>query len=575
MTHGNRMKFLIASVLLMMTLLPGLGLAQEVLKHPRVVELEDRLNKDAAAYVKARFPDVPFMVVVRVDPLRREMRGGSESRPSEGLPYFESFEDDEEIRDEWDNPQVPLMALLNRVRKVSVQISVPAKLKTAEVDEMKDGIFNILHLTPARDSIEVSRREWAVEEVPWLSVYVLSAALFALLVGLLVINRTSANRIARALTEMKMQNNNAQAGSVSLPALPMERDHEGSKRTGSQEVKFNDPIKMKELAGGMITYLVGSGSFPNHNDVFVLDSLGKKSPQKLGALLMEFPSEIQAELFSYSFGQHWIQALNEPGFMDFECIETLQSLTQNTRDLRSYRIRHTVLAVWRLDEERAKFLRTLQRDEAFFLLSEMPKSIGVSEARKAFPGAWGAILDLNFKAKELSDKRLEEIHKFAMMIEGLRDMAQVKRYRSEKELLEYVKYADHHEEREIYEAASSDSLLYKMRAPFYPVFLQSEELLGRLVPSVPVDTWALALFNVLKSERTVIDKHLSEKQRFLMIERFKRFDQQAPSPNQIAQARESVGAKLRTLVREADALRAKTALEASGEKESQSQDEAA
>lgn len=557
----------------MLSALSNVAYAQEVMKHPRVVELEDRLNKDAAAYIKSRFPDVPFMVVVRVDPLRREGQVGSSAQESQGLPYFESFEDDEEIRDEWDNHQIPLMALLNRVRKISVQISVPSKLKTAEVDEMRDGIFSVLHLTPARDQIEVSRREWTLEEVPWLSVYVLSGAMLALLIGLLVINRTSANRIARALTEMKVQNGGGGQSAASLPPMPSEREFDSSRKTGSQEVKFNDPIKMKELASGIVSYLSNSGAFPTHHDVFVLDSLGKRSPSKLGALLMEFSSEVQASLFSYSAGQHWIEALNEPGFLDFECIETLQSISQHARDIKSIRVKNSVLAVWRLGDERAKFLRTLQRDEAFYLLSEMPKSIAVSEARKAFPGAWGAILDVNFKAKEVSEKRLEEIRNYAVMIDSLRDMQLVKRYRAEKELLEYVKFVDPNEEREIYEAASSTSLIHQMRPPFYSVFLQNDEVLGKLVPTIAVDTWALALFNVLKTERTIIDKHLSEKQRFLMIERFKRFDQQPPGPGAIAHARESVAVKLKTLIKELEV--AKTVAGTGEDAEGVSQNEAA
>lgn len=535
--------------------------AQEVLKHPRVVELEDRLNKDAAAYIKARFPDVPFMVVVRVDPLRRDVRTPSSAR-TENLPYFESFESDEEIRDEWDNAQIPLMALLNRVRKISVQISVPAQLKEAEVNEMRDGIFNILHLTPARDAIEVSRREWTMESVPWLGVYIAGAALFLLLVGLLVINRTSANRIARALTEMKVQNNGQTQSSGSIAPIAMDVDSASAKRTQSQEVKFNDPIKMKELASSLIGFLMQSEKFPNHHDMFVLDRLGQEAPDKLGALLMEFPTSIQAELFKYSAGHHWVQALNEPGFLDFECLEALQALSQNTRDEKSLKVKKAVLSVWRLGESRSKFLRTMPRDDAFALLSEMPKSIAVAEARKAFPGAWGAILDSNFKGKEISDKRANEIHDMAVMLEALSDISEVKRYRSDKELLEYVKTADPVEEREIYEAASSDSLIHKIRPPFYPLFMQSEDVIKVMVGKVAVDRWALALFNVVKSERQLVDRHLSEKQKFLLIERFKRFDQMAPSAEAVGSAREYIGMQLKKELKEIELAKAQAGIKA-------------
>lgn len=545
--------------------------AQEVLKHPRVVELEDRLNRDAAAYIKARFPDVPFMVIVRVDPLRRDVRTPSSAR-TESLPYFESFENEEEIRDEWDNSQIPLMALLNRVRKISVQISVPAQLKEAEVNEMRDGIFNILHLTPARDAIEVNRREWAMESVPWLGVYIAGAALFLLLIGLLVINRTSANRIARALTEMKVQNNGQSQSSGAIAPMGIESDTSGSKRSQSQEVKFNDPIKMKELASSLIGFLVNSGKFPNHHDMFVLDRLGQTAPDKLGGLLMEFPATVQTELFKYSSGHHWVQSLNEPGFLDFECLEALQALAQNTRDERSMKVKSAVLAVWRLGDSRSKFLRTMPRDEAFALLSEMPKSIAVAEARKAFPGAWGAILDSNFKGKELNEKRAQEIHDMAIMLEALADISEVKRYRSDKELLEYVKIADPVEEREIYEAASGDSLIHKIRPPFYPVFMQSEDVLKVFVGKISVDRWALALFNVVKSERQTVDKHLSEKQKFLLIERFKRFDQQAPSAEAVGSAREFVGVQLKKYLKDLDMAKTQAGIKA---EESEAGNEAA
>lgn len=524
--------------------------AQEVMKHPRVVELEDRLNSDAAAYIKARFPGVPFMVIVRVDPLRRDARAGDNGERSERLPYFEALDNEEEIRDEWDNPQVPLMALLNRVRRTSVQISIPSKLKEAEVNEMKDGIFNILHLTPARDTIEISRREWALDEIPWLGVYIAGAAMFLLLVGLLIINRTSANRIARALTEMKVQNGNGSQGSSAPAPMNFDSDAAAGRSGQSQEVTFNDPMKMKELASGLISFLSKSQKFPNHHDVYTLDRLGLQAADKLGALLLEFPSEIQVEMFKYSSGNHWVEALNEPGFLDFDCLEALQSVAQNVRDERSLKVSKAVLAVWRLGELRSKFLRTISKEEAFWLLAEMPKSIGVAEARKVFPGAWGAILDPKFQPKEVSEKRLVEIHDAATALESLNDIGMVRSYRADKELLSYVKCVDPSEERDIYEAASETSMIHKMRSPFYPVFSQSEDVIKKLVSKNSVDRWALALFNVMKSDRQLIDRHFSDKQRFLLIERFKRFDQNSPSLEMIGTAREAIGASLRQTLKE-------------------------
>lgn len=526
--------------------------AQEVLKHPRVVELEDRLTRDASFYLKARFPDIPFIVTARVDPLRRETSGRS-ANVGESLPYFEFFQDEEEIRDEWDNPEVPLPALLVRTRRVTVQISVPAQVSETDLTELKEGLFNSLHLTPGRDSIDFSRKAWAIEEVPWLGIYIAGAAIFMLLTGLLIVNRSSANRIARALTEMKASSSSQNSSQPALAPLSLDADAGSGSKSDSQEVKFNDPVKMKELATASLHLLFETNEFPNHYDVFVLDRLGLAAPSKLGALLMELPTEVQTELLQYSTGQHWIKALNEPGFLDFQCLEVLQSLAQNPRGKNSVcakQLTRTILSVWRLGDERTKLFRSIPRDEAFALLSEMPKSIAVAEARRAFPGNWGAILDSKFKVNLPSPTRLKDIHDQAVAALALNEISELKRYRADKELLEYVRKADPAEEREIYEAAEDGSLIHRMRPPFYLLFQQPEDVLKKIVQQIPVDRWALALFNIAKTERQLIDRHMSEKQKFLLIERFKRFDQNPPPHEMIWKSREQVALTVKQLMAE-------------------------
>lgn len=531
---------------LFLTAIPR-GEAQEVMKHPRVIELEDKLNKDASNYIKSRFPDVPFMVSVRVDPLRRDLR--SKTSSDEGLPYYDG-DDEDEIKDEWDNPQVPLMALINRVKRVQVSISVPARLSEADVSELKQGIVEVLHLTPARDQIELLRRDWTTEQLPRVAVYLAGAILTALLAGLLVINRSSANRIAKALAEVKFGGPGAPGGGAPNSVGLGDLETKSERKSQSQELKFNDPIKMKELATRHIQLLTAATGFPNRRDIFILDRLGRENPEKLGAILGEFPADRQRELFSFSSGYGWVDALNEPGFLDFECLEILQNLTQIPRDAEDRDLDHAVLAVWRLNDERTSFVKSLPREEAFALLANMPKAVAVAEARKAFPGAWAAILDPEFAPARLPAKRLKEIQDAATRIVPLNDIKIVERYRAEKELLEYLRTADPSEERDIYGAAVEDSLVHRLRPPFFPIFDQPAEVLQWFVPRISTDQWALALFNLPKSERAKIDTLLPEKHRYLLIERWKRFDAQPPDRAALGTAREHIGAALRKYLAE-------------------------
>jgi hypothetical protein len=482
------------------------------------------------------------MITVSADPLRRDI-GRTKGEAKASLPYFDSEED--EIKDEWDNPQIPLKALINRVKKINLTLYVPSKINEIEVNELKEGIFSSLHLTPARDEIVIQRRQWVTQEVPWIIIYVSAAILISLLLGLLFINKSSSNRIAAALGDLKTLS--GANSSQNIPsAVPMtEPESKSSRNKDSQEVKFADPIKMKELASRNIEFLLKEPGFPNHHDIYLLDGFGHDHPDKLGAVLAEFPSAMQEKLFSYSADSHWVEALNEPGFLDFACLEVFQAMTQHPRSKEDVEWHRTVLAVWRLNDHRTQFLRQLSKEEAFALLNEMPKSVSVSEARKSFPGAWAAILDPSFKPAPLAAKRAKEIQNLAIQTVPLYNLAQVAQYRSERELLDYLKTADPAEERDIYGAAPATSLIHSLRPPFFVLFDQPSDVLQWFANLISTEQWALALFNLPKSERSKVDTHLSEKQRFLLIERFRRYDTNPPGRNTIGEAREQVARALK------------------------------
>jgi hypothetical protein len=516
--------------------------SQEILKHPRVVELEDSLKNNASEYIKSRFPSAPFMVQVRVDPLRRDTArsGGSGLGADRELPYY-SAEDEEEIRDEWDNPQFPLNGLLNRVKRINVDISVPGQLKESEVTELKQGIFQVLHLTPARDEVDISRRDWSLNEFPWMTIYIALGVLVAFLIGLLAITRQSTSRIASALKQIKIdgQQNSRSSSAPAFKSNPSE----SLAKSQSQELKFNDPVRMKELARKHVDFLL-QVEFPNHLDMYTLDHLGKNSPEKLGAILMEFPADVQKRIFSLSKDFFWVQALNKPGFLDFECLETLQTLSQNLRVLESQGWSRTVLAVWRLGFQLTDFVKKISKEEAFALLADMPKAVAISTARKAFPGSWADILNPGFRPARPKKDRLDQIYNQAVQLVPLSDLSVVTQYREEIELLNFLKLVDPVEERDIYGAASSSSIIHSQRPPFFPIFDLTDMDMKDFVAQVPFEMWSQALFNIPKSERAKVDTHFSEKQKFILIERFKSFDAEPPSAESIGKVREQIGAIL-------------------------------
>ena len=521
-----------AYMVFVMLMLPAVAQTQQFIKHPRVAELEDQISRNATDYLRNRFPDRPFLVTVGVDAVRRnEGLQGSSGRNPERLPYMQL--DSEEIQDEWDDPRMSLNELLLRTRKIQVNLTVPSSVLDAEMEELTTALYLVLHLTKGRDEVRVERRAWK-EPTPWWAYALLAFGLVLMMLsGSYAINRVAVKRISGALSESR----NSGGGAHSSAASTEMKDSGDSQQ---QDVRFNDPIKIRELIGGFAAQIAAFKTFPGRQDMFDLDSHGRKDSAGLGAVVSLFPEELQRKLFAFSYHPAWLQALHQPGTAGFECVELLQRIIRNQQAVTDKAWEELVILVWRLEEGIPKFVKQLEQDEAFAILSAMPKTISVRAARQAFPGSWGAILDPGFRPRAISAERNKAIASKAVEARALNDFSIIERYKHEKELLEYLKVVELNEEREIYEASSPDSMIHKLRPPFFGVLDQPDEAIKELVPRFSPEQWALALFNVARPERRKIEQYLSEKQMFLIRERWRRFDLAPPDRSMIGVARERV-----------------------------------
>jgi hypothetical protein len=508
-------------------------------KHPRVAELENALIKDSSEFLKGRFPDVPFSVSAQIEPLRRPgAREGSQAA-GESLPYLEL--QDEEIRDEWDDPSIPLRALILRAKKASLKISVPSSLAEEEIEEIKQSVMNILNLVPVRDEIIVQKRAWTMDK-SGLPVYFLpgvGALLLLSLFGLFMISRGSVNKLVKSLENSRQSSSPAPAPMASSSPRN-DRDDQISKTLNSGDLKFSDPFKTREMIKQSITLISSAKAFPTLQDMLVLDGFGKRSPSALGALLTEFPKDIQKRIFSYSSGDYWLEAFNEPGELSGEALQILQKLLRHKHEEATQNWEEMLLLVWRLNDSRNQFFRTLEEGEALSVLHRLPKSISITTARAVFPCNWGALLKPDFKPNELDDLRIHAITKQALALLPLRDIALLETYRHDRDLLDYLKVAEPSEEREIYIASPRDSLIHSVRPPFFKIFELDEQSIDFLVERLPVEDWSMAMFNLGKTERREIEARFPEKKKFMYIERLKQLDANPPEKTRIGGIREKI-----------------------------------
>lgn len=517
--------------------------AQTASRHPRAVELEAQLSKDAMAFLKGRFPDMPFMVVVNLDPMHRY---GDTGKPKSGeqLPYL-NLQDDE-IADEWDDPAVPLVSLLNRVKKVVVNVSLPSSLKDDDLAEIEASMQSVLNLTPARDQIKFQRRNWIEpqkDQTITLS-SLIALAIAGALVGFYFISQASSKRLAKALATQPAAAGASASPMPSSASTPEPTRSASAKHDGpSGDVSFNDTLKVREFVLHDIKRIAAAPAFPSLQDMVLLDKFGKEKPAALGAILVEFPLEVQKRIFSLSYGPHWLEALNEPGDINLYSFELVKKMERILRDDTDRQWQQLLTYVWRLDSEREFFFRSIKQDVAFAILSRLPKQMAVTLARSVFPGSWAVLLDNKFKAQPIADEEVEKLSGRCLQIKSLRDFSMLEVYKHDKDLLSYLKTADPVEERDIYGAAPSESLINSLRPAFFKVLDLSPEQVKPLITQVSLDDWALSAYNVSRDSRRNLETAMSDKQKFMYREKLKNFDMRIPTMEMVGEARERIARK--------------------------------
>jgi hypothetical protein len=532
--------------------------AQSTSKHPRVAELEAYLSSRAVDLMRSRFPEKPFLVTVAVDPLHRDGSYGGQAgqgvkadqEDRDLLPL--SWHEDDEVLDEWDNPNIPISGLTSRVKKAVVNVAVPQETTDDEIAELQQSIFLSLNLFQARDDVRVQRRSWSQKptELEPIVLKLIGGIISLVIAAVAVIVYLSARRIARAvfhLSEKGLGGNSSSSSSgvgASLGRSLLSDNSEVSKSGlgASADVRFNDPLKTREVILSTINALLTQhrNVFPSLKDMMQLDRFGRENPSALGALLVELPLEAQHALFGRSSGKHWLDALNEPGDLGPACLDMLQKLVRNSVGSSDEKWEELLIAFWRLDAERASFIRSMDREDSFAILSRVPRSLAVSVAREAFPGGWGVVLDTKRKPRDLSPERIEALTRAAYNLVPLREIAGLERYRQEKDFIDYLHTVEPLEEREVYMATPEDSLIHSMRVPFYPVLSLEADDMKALVGSISLDDWALSMFNVPRAECRVLEKALSDKQRFIFFELLKQIELENPSPRIVGNARQRV-----------------------------------
>lgn len=516
------------------------------------MELEKTLSREALEILKGRFPDKPFLVTVKIDAMMRDKRN-SVGSAGEKLPYYEISE--EEIVDEWDDPNYPVLSLVNRVRKIQVNLSVPSQLTDDEIAELKNAVFYNLGLLEARDNVDINKRNWnsgdpsKQQGIDW-SLAGLGFGILALgMITLLFITRFGANRLSKAIIDASVNQKSSGSGGGVVNATINATGGNESKGAnfGSADLKLQDPIKNREIIATGLKILDSHKGFPNLEDILIFHKAAEERPSDLGALLSEFPYEMRQKLFSYSYGDKWLEAMIDPSDVTSYSLEILNRCLKNQRNETDREWLDLLIYVWRLSAKKRDFFNGIPQSDAFSMLFFLPKSFAIDAARDCYPGAWGQLLDPSFKAKKLPHEKIVEYMKKALELSPLRDLTVLENYKNERDLLGFLKTSDPVAEKEIYMASGESSLLWSIRPPYFKIFELEPAAYDKIVGMYKIEDWAMAMFNVGRAERREIEKRMSDKQKFRYFEMLKSYDLKNPVKQRVGEIREKIGKSIMEL----------------------------
>ena len=504
-------------------------------KHPRVMELEDKLTEEASLYFSRRYPSEPFFVKIEVTPLRRNLAQGASS---DSLPYFD--QESEEMVDEWDDPTTPLSFLRNRIVRVRVNASVPEKFDDLKIAEIKQELPIYLNLLPSRDEISVERKFKHIQpETPHYIYYILGSLVFSsLLIGFMMRWSVSKMKAPAASTSPGV----ASGPAPSSAGVTRSKSSQSKSSTAvSGEVTFHDPIKTLDIVHIKVKQIEDSGTFPTLRDLTLMSEICNRDPKLLGSIICELPRDWQKTLLWMGRDQQWLEAFSSPGQIGHEGLILLDQMSrQRNYTAGDRQWEDLLIQVWRLGDKASGFFKKMNSEHAFLILGLLPKSLALGVAKKCFPGAWGKLLENKPINVVIDSKSIEQYLSQALEIVPAFEWKMLEEYNKDKEILNYLSLISIEDERDIYETLNKESFIFNVRPPFYKIFELEPAKLSKLILDFSLDQWALAVVNSSRPFIKAISDQLDEKRKVIFSSHLKNYDQNPPAVSEQGGVRQTI-----------------------------------
>ena len=301
---------------------------------------------------------------------------------------------------------------------------------------------------------------------------------------------------------------------------------------------------LKEKLHGVVNAPV----FPMLSDMLILEELADKALSSFGAFVFEMPRKHQQKVFFRGRSDKWFKGYIEAASVDMDCFLAVEKMLRNRTPSGSEKWEELLVQVWRLGDDSHLFLKQIPSDEAFLILSHLPKSFAVPTAKKAFPGGWAKILEMKDTNPIDDEGKVEEYVERTLQLKPYFSFKSIDDYKKDLELVDYLRLASIKDEEDIYESLSSESHIHNLRPPFYLIFKAEDEEFKEIFNQFELESWAVATINSPREYLKKITNQLDDKKRYIFSTMLKQLDETQFDVKEQIELREEIGRKYRQLV---------------------------
>ena len=524
--------------------------ANIVFAEDRVGEVEGLIREDVKNYIRLIRPGLNFSVYVKVKP-----RLNTESRVQSGdsLPFFSNESEEVEI-EPWRDPNTPIFKLYARIQKADIEINFSSSVQIANIKDFQLNVIRSVGLIPGRDDVKINfvnqpviKKNFSTILFSERNIAVTIIACVILFLGTIFFVTLNRYLSIRTATTRAKQNASDKPESNETPGVApmvsggMSNISSGGVSSKLGKLSFSDPTRSTELLRDKLKQIINSQTFPNLNDMLILMEMLEHNIRSFAFLVYELPKEIQDKVYEQGKTDLWYKGFTEVGELDPDIFHSIDKMLRS-RNFKSNELFESLLIqCWRMDKTLEGFIKRIDKKEAFSILYYLPKNIAISVARSVYPGSWGDLLSEEKIPAISNAERLKDLLKISNEFAPPYTKKSLETYTSRQDLVTYLKECRPNEEEDIYKVLGDNSELEKIRPPFFAFFKLNKDDKRSVFELMPLDRWAIALFDAPREYRQIFEEILSEKEVYLLSVYLTRLNSSDLDHFTINEVRENIG----------------------------------